>query len=381
MLPSGEALSQLLGALYDAAADPSLWEPFLQQVAQLTGATSAALVMYDTHRDSYTLASSWQVDPEATRLYQRRYGSLDLWARRALSKPVGYVCVSEALCSGAELATTEVYNDFMVRFGFEHGLFGLPLNTGSRFASISLYRESSCPGFGASEVSILEFLAPHAERALKLHMQFTELRNRSQSLETVLDTLPTGIVFLGPTGEILAMNQIAAALLREKDGLMTTRTGLRAERAAESNLLVQVIQRAACNTKNSGPPTGGTASVSRRKRPPLHVLVSPLRKSPIVGVQSITAVAFIIDPSRQRRPTRDVLRALFGLTPAECRVALLLSDGHAPRKIAEIIGVTDNTVRSQIKSIFSKSGVKRQSELVRLLLNSAGFGNQDAAIP
>jgi hypothetical protein len=36
------------------------------------------------------------------------------------------------------------------------------------------------------------------------------------------------------------------------------------------------------------------------------------------------------------------------------------------------IGVTDNTVRSQIKSIFSKTGVRRQSDLVRLLVSYSG---------
>jgi len=79
------------------------------------------------------------------------------------------------------------------------------------------------------------------------------------------------------------------------------------------------------------------------------------------------------DPLRRERPAQQVLRALYGLTPAECRVALLLGDGHAPRKIVNMVGVTDNTVRSQIKSIFSKTGVKRQGELIRLLMDNSGL--------
>jgi DNA-binding CsgD family transcriptional regulator len=66
------------------------------------------------------------------------------------------------------------------------------------------------------------------------------------------------------------------------------------------------------------------------------------------------------------------LRKQFSLTPAEYRVALLLCDGHSPREIANTVGVTDNTVRSQIKSIFSKAGVKRQGELIRLLMSYSG---------
>jgi DNA-binding CsgD family transcriptional regulator len=42
-----------------------------------------------------------------------------------------------------------------------------------------------------------------------------------------------------------------------------------------------------------------------------------------------------------------------------------------PQKIAEIIGVSASTVRSQIKSIYGKTGVKRQSELIRRLLSHA----------
>jgi DNA-binding CsgD family transcriptional regulator len=82
----------------------------------------------------------------------------------------------------------------------------------------------------------------------------------------------------------------------------------------------------------------------------------------------VTAVAFINDPFQTRRPTKEVLHMVYGLTPAECRVALLLSDGRAPQEIAKMVGVTQNTVRSQIKSIFSKTGDGRQGELIQLLL-------------
>ncbi len=87
----------------------------------------------------------------------------------------------------------------------------------------------------------------------------------------------------------------------------------------------------------------------------------------------VAAVAFIFDPLHHQRPAQDILRAMFGLTPAECRVALLLADGHTPREIAQTVGVSFETVRSQIKSTFSKTNVKRQSELIRLLLTNFGL--------
>jgi DNA-binding CsgD family transcriptional regulator len=104
---------------------------------------------------------------------------------------------------------------------------------------------------------------------------------------------------------------------------------------------------------------GGTVLISRRARPPLQVLVSPIRPSTLRLSGKIAVAVFIHDPSRPQRPADTLLRTLYGLTRAECRVALLLSDGRVPREIAGKIGVTENTVRSQIKSIYNKTGVKR----------------------
>jgi DNA-binding CsgD family transcriptional regulator len=177
-----------------------------------------------------------------------------------------------------------------------------------------------------------------------------------------LDTLHTGVIFLGTKGEIVVMNRSAEKLLAERDGLRTSRTGLLAEHPAESTLLTTTIRQAASSSNGHGISAGGTVLISRRTRPPLQILVSPVHNPVVQTSQRVAAIIFINDPLRPQRPTQDLLRMQYGLTPAECRVALLLSDGHAPRKIAEIVGVTDNTVRSQIKSKFSKTGVRRQGE-------------------
>jgi|HubBroStandDraft_6_1064221.scaffolds.fasta_scaffold35518_2 DNA-binding CsgD family transcriptional regulator len=376
MPATSETLSRLLGSLYDAAADPALWDPFLTQLAQSTGARSAGLVMLGVGQNVFRIAASWELDPEANRLYEEHYCSMDVWAQRGLSKPPGYVCNSEALISLEEMATTEIYNDFMVRFGIEHGLFGMVENSRSLWASVSLYRDSSSSAFQSSELDILRFLAPHMQRALKLHLQFSELKARSGGLEKALDMLPTGIIFLGSKGEIVLINRSASALLSERDGLLATCAGLRAERLAESSLLEKRIRQAASTLNGKSLSAGGTVMVSRRSRPPLQVQISPINNARIVTSEPIAAIAFVNDPLRRQRPPQEMLQLLYGLTPAECRVALLLGDGHAPRKIANMVGVTVHTVRSQIKSIFSKTGAKRQGELIRLLMSNSEFAVQ-----
>ena len=47
---------------------------------------------------------------------------------------------------------------------------------------------------------------------------------------------------------------------------------------------------------------------------------------------------------------------------------MLLADGHSLTAITEMIGVSRNTVKSQLSSIYGKTGTSRQAQLVRLLL-------------
>jgi DNA-binding CsgD family transcriptional regulator len=65
--------------------------------------------------------------------------------------------------------------------------------------------------------------------------------------------------------------------------------------------------------------------------------------------------------------TASDLRMLFDLSHAESQVAVLLGEGHEPVEIARRRRVAIDTVRGQLKSIYRKLGVGRQSDVVRLL--------------
>jgi DNA-binding CsgD family transcriptional regulator len=70
---------------------------------------------------------------------------------------------------------------------------------------------------------------------------------------------------------------------------------------------------------------------------------------------------------QQRSPGPELLQALFDLTPAEARITSLLIDGNSVTAISKMQSVSLNTVRTQLKSVFLKTGVERQVDLVRLL--------------
>jgi DNA-binding CsgD family transcriptional regulator len=120
---------------------------------------------------------------------------------------------------------------------------------------------------------------------------------------------------------------------------------------------------------------GGAVLISRKSRPPLRISVSPLKNSIVGKPAAAAAIAFIVDPDRRLRPRNKLLSALFGLTPAECRIALLVSDGKSLPEISGELGVSRNTLKSQIASVYAKTGVSRQSQLARMMLQFPHWAN------
>jgi hypothetical protein len=94
-------ISTLLGRIYDAAGDPNLWAPFLEELAGHTKSDSAALLVRVFDQGLYSLSNSWRVPEEFVRDYQEYYYGLDVWAEVVLPNPreypAGYVCTSQSL--------------------------------------------------------------------------------------------------------------------------------------------------------------------------------------------------------------------------------------------------------------------------------------------
>jgi DNA-binding CsgD family transcriptional regulator len=78
----------------------------------------------------------------------------------------------------------------------------------------------------------------------------------------------------------------------------------------------------------------------------------------------------ISDPESSPPVTQDVLRNLYGLTPAEIRLALKLATGMSLQSAATELAISYKTARTQLAVIFRKTATSRQGELVKILLSS-----------
>ncbi len=86
------------------------------------------------------------------------------------------------------------------------------------------------------------------------------------------------------------------------------------------------------------------------------------------------ALLVFADPSEAVTTDPEPALQLLGLTPSEARAAALIGRGLGPREAAEELGLTENSVRTTIKRVFSKLALSRQSELAVLVSRIASLG-------
>ena len=243
-----------------------------------------------------------------------------------------------------------------------------------RTVSMVLWREADDEAFGDDAIGLLKSLAEPLKRGLGIYYRCVDLERRKQVFGTALETSGIAVVLVDAEGAVLLTNAVADELLALGDGLRLYHGKLRAQSPGETaKLLAQVQANAAEQSAQSNWSIFSPLSLYRedqflpltvivRPGPAFYPLKEPLRR---------TAMLIIRDPGRQSMISATTLAKLFGLTPAESLLASELAAGASLDEAAASLDVSRNTVRSQLQSIFQKTGTNRQVELVRVLLSSA----------
>lgn len=372
---SEDLIFELVGLIYEAAGDPQLWLRFLERLGSVSRAQVAEFGYIDEQSVSHNLVHVTGIDASDVRFYNTHYSHKNAWiegAKKRIPWCTGAVAAGHQVCPDRELVRTEHYNDFLRPLDLHYGMAGIVLQEGSQDSFISIVRSKSQGPCSEEEVALLSHLMPHLRRAVELHRRIAGLENTASAAADVLDRLPIGLILVGAKSNIVMLNRRARAIVEQNDGLTVSREGLRAVRADETRQLQGLIHGATITGAGNGTHPGGVMTVSRPSlRRPYGLLVSPLRSSRSwLGAEHPSAAIFVTDPDTETERQDQILGRLFALTPAEARLADALLHGKSLKEAAEEFGVRRNTVHSQLQKIFEKTGTNRQSELLRLILNS-----------
>ena len=107
---------------------------------------------------------------------------------------------------------------------------------------------------------------------------------------------------------------------------------------------------------------------------PLVLEIHPVRETGADHrAQRLGALVLVVDPAARPRVDPDLAAAVLGLTPAESRVAVALATGQTVAGIAHARDCAEGTVRTHLKRVYRKQGIRKQTELVRRVLSLEGL--------
>lgn len=364
----------LLDTIYEAVVLPHKWIEVCDGLARLEIGVGALLMPDVTELRRFGLPHSDALK-ESVEVYQRDgwYFQDERYHGRAVHGHARVVFDQDVMTS-EQMASSPFYNDFLRPCGLRW-FAGISISVGGKPWTASIQRSNKQGPFEESNRRRLELLASHLSRAATtaaaLHFAHAE------GAVDAFERMSIGAIVIDDGGRAILINKIAYALLG--DGLQIRQNRLEAtntiDAAALNAMLHACISRS--NTTQLLPPQ---IIVVRRPsgKHAYQISACPLSARSIDIFGDARALILIVDPAQRRRPTTEVLRTQFGLTASEAKLAKILAEGHSLEDAANLVRITEESARSYLKSIFSKTETHRQGQLVALLATMGLLSNDQS---
>lgn len=354
-----------IAALYTAAVDPEQWDVALKALMALADARAANCFVHDARTGTFLeyrfagYGSGW------ADAYASHYHDLDLARGVLMREPAGRMYPMHRFLPDRVIARSEYYQDFYIREGLRYSCGGMRLD-GNRRLILAVHRPVDHRPYDTHTTRELQRVLDHLPNVFRIRQAAAPASSRAPLMAAALDALPRAVIVVDDTLHLRYLNAAAIALLES-----STELRAQADRLVPwaPQVAAQLAQRVrdACSPQPSVDPLPLYA-LDREQRPTLELHVVPLKPQLTAPLDRDTrplAMLLLRRPfQRLARPDAD--RRPFSLTRAEMAVATGIAGGLTPAEYAACNRVQISTVRSQIKAVFAKTGVRRIADLVAL---------------
>lgn len=372
---------QLLGLIYDAAQDNISWGEPLEMLRSVFAANYVTLILKKPSQDEDDLGLMIAVggDMEGAGMVQLRpyQHHLTPFADR---EPDRVYTVTDLMTE--EEWRESAYRKHWCAQNDVYHVMSVDISTeDSGTLRFRITRPEASEDFSKKDREFCEFILPHLRRALDIHNQIDRSESLGSLYSQAIGRLSIATVLIDEHGKVLDQNLFARQILESGDGLKVVGGRLEAFYPSDNRELKKLIKEAFARSEDQNASSLPEAmSVTRPSgEVNLGLVIEVIPSSGWAeGEGQASAVVYIRDSVGKSQASSDVAKKLFGLTPAETALSLQLANGLSLEEAAEALDIRRNTARAHLRSIFSKTGVRRQTELVRIFLNSvAALGHTD----
>ncbi len=351
--------AEVVERIGDAAGQPHLWPPLLEEIAWIADCDGSTLVSVDADRNMRFFATpnlSAMVASFARDGWMERDPRI---AALLAQRPEGFVADHDLL-TRAQLVSDPFYTTVLRPNGGGWSV-GAVVDCPSEPAVVLRCERAYERGpIGREVVQRLEQLRPHLARSIRQSVRTALERMRATA--AALDLVGLAAAIVRPNGRPVAVNTSMHALGRT--WIKSAFPRLTLANPVADTALQTALTRACSEESGEGEmiPVAASGPIA-----PSIIQVLPLRGR-VADVFAPSASVVILTPlERPAIPEAAVLQGLFDFTPAESRLAHAIGSGHSPREAAEHLSISEETARTVLKRVFAKMGISRQSDLIALL--------------
>lgn len=378
---------ELIELTYALMDDENGCQNFFEHIETLFGEAKFALQMWDDSikvDDDRIILRGW--DASSVTAYVDHYASINPFLPLISQRSSGAVYHLHDLITPDAFASSEFLNDFQYLNGNVAGVTATILKEKTRSGALSVDGPAHNKQHWDELVALLKIITPHLQRVMRLSRQFQEVSLYRSIANLSMDRVAASMIVVDAIGRVKFANSSAMDVLSEGKVLKTGASDyIQTSTYNQTQELLGLITSSTCGDTIDASSSGGYMMLNTHNGKQMLAMIAPLgrgfqKQMGLVEAWSLQkkyAVIFLTDPNLQVRLPSELLMMQFGLTKTEAALAVHIHAGGAIADYCDIRYVTLNTARTQLKTIFHKTGVTRQGELVALLNRMTAFAEMN----
>ena len=364
-----EELSLLIGDIYDASLDQALWPDAVNRIRMYVGARTASLVSQDAVTKAVDVHFMLGPEQKFLDLYNEKYFKINPIFPTVMFLDIEQTNVVTDVLPTADLIQTRFAKEWIKPQALVDFLFST-LEKSSRGCTVFMTMRHKDQGFFDDAAhQRFSLILPHVRRALLIGKVIETHKVKAAALADSLDALASGMFIVDGTGRIVHANESGYAMMAEANAVRAPSGRLGATDTVADQALLDIFTAAG----------GGDAALGRKgiavpitarddERYVAHVLplTSAGRRKAGASYGAVAAV-FVRKAALDLPSPPVVIAQQFRLTQAELRVLFSIVEIGGTAEVAEVLGISEATVKTHLHHVFEKTGTGRQADLVKLV--------------
>jgi len=346
--------------LYEGVLDPAAWQQSLRALTELAGSAHASMVVWDTVRDQVTVNETVNLAEDARLAYESDFQAIDPAKAFAPGLVPGAWYVDARDMGPQSMARHPFYGDFLNKFELGSYMACLVERQPHYEVYFSMQRALAQRHFSSEDSRKMDWVVPHMRTAFAMRDRTLALSTMATLTTQLIERLAFAVAVYSPERRLLLANMAGERWARRLDP---------AGKTAEwqlSQSFTEMLQ-GACDPAKPLAALAARATDAHGNQAEVLVLPLPATHAFAATRQQPAALVVVHEAGTPSALLDSVMRTLYGLTPAETRLVARLATGEGLPEASRQMRVRHETVRTQLKSIFLKTGCTSQAQLTHLL--------------